>query len=222
LAKLVRDIVPSQLAILIDLEAFDGKGRGLFIKSAEAVSATDVNVMSIYGRGIVSAGLRSDRAFALNLAPMASSSATARSAVCYLVSVEAAACTETGISTAERALTLRTIGSAKTLAHDLVTPGHIMPAIIEHQEDAVTAIESAALEYESRNSGALAIAWCDILDQDGEVASWQHCSDLSAELNCKLLVRRGSSAVDADAYWASKQGPEFKINASGIDLGQFA
>lgn len=218
---LVEDRPPSRLAILIDRGAFSGRGRAIFLKSAVTVSPDDVNVMATHGRGIVSAALRPERAYALHLYPMGKPSPE-RAAATYVTSVEAARCTETGISTAERALTLNTLGDNSSRPEDLVTPGHIMPAVIRREAPGALELVSLALDYESQTSGADVLAWCDILDEQGDVAGTAFCIDLAGRVGCPILVRRGNAVIEAEALALSRELPNLKVGMSGLDLGQFA
>ncbi|WP_164847526.1 3,4-dihydroxy-2-butanone-4-phosphate synthase [Sphingobium algorifonticola] len=206
---------------MVDHDALERRGRALFVRAAKGIAAADVNLMAKHGRGLISAAMRPSRAFALGLQPMAAISPE-RAASPYMASVEATRCSETGISAAERALTLHVLGAPDTQPENLVTPGHIMPAVI--REDAPGALElvSIALDHEGRTNGAEVIAWCDILDNEGEVASWTYAVRLARHLGCPLLVRRGNAVVDADALATSRRQPVIPVLDSGLELSHFA
>lgn len=209
------------LSVLVDRSALDGRGRGLLFQAAEHITAENVNVMARHGRGVIGAALTADRAFALNLAPM-TDTRKRENAPRYMASIEAKACTETGISAAERALTLRTLAARDCAAADLVSPGHIMPAIVAERVLVDVRLETLAFHHAARFNDALAIAWCDILDLDGEVASSVYCAALSRTLSLPLLVRVGDTAVDIATLDRSAQKPSLTVRSGGLDLGQFA
>lgn len=218
---LLRDRPQSRLAILVDQEALARRGRAIFMRAACDITAAEVNLMAKHGRGIISAAMRPNRAISLGLNPMAATSSD-RAASSYMASVEAARCTETGISAAERALTLQTLGDPATVPQDLVTPGHIMPAIVSESSGSALELVLIALNHEGSSSGAEVIAWCDILDAEGEVASAEYAIHLARQLGCKLVMRRGCAALDAHALVASRQLPSIQVLDSGLELSQFA
>lgn len=209
------------LSVLVDQSALNGRGRGILFQAAESISADDVNMMAQHGRGVIGAALTADRAFALGLSPMSDGRQRAN-APQYMASVEAKACTETGISAAERALTLRTLAAADCNAADLVSPGHIMPAVVPTQAQVDSRIEVLAYHHAARFNDALAIAWCDILDASGEVADADQCSALAQSLSLPLYIRVGDAAVDYAVFAKSIQPPSIDVSVGGLDLGQFA
>lgn len=219
--ELVEDRPASRLAILIDQNALSGRGRAIFFKAAATISPDEVNVMATHGRGIISAAMRPERAYALQLYPMRKLSLD-RAASTYFTSVEAAQCTETGISTSERALTLNTLGDRSSSSEDLVTPGHIMPAVISREAPGALELVSLALDYELQTSGADAIAWCDILDEQGDVACTAFCAELAGRVGCPILILRGTAVIEAEALALSRELPNLKVGVTGLDLGQFA
>lgn len=209
------------LSVLIDKAALDGRGRGVIFQHGEEISAENVNLMARHGRGVIGAALTADRAFALCLAPM-NDTRRRDDAPRYMVSVEAKACTETGISASERALTLRTLAAPHAGADDLVSPGHIMPAIVPNETNKDSRLEALAFHHAARFNDALSIAWCDILDEDGNVGSWTFCASLAQSLSLPVLVRLGDSVVDAGALERSSREPSISVHFGGLDLGQFA
>ena len=209
------------LTILLDRLALGERGRGIFFMQADSISADDVNIMARHGRGVIGAALTASRALAIGLSPLTNTHVR-EGATRYMASVEAAACTETGISAAERALTLRVLAGIGTHPDDLVAPGHIMPAIVAESEGADTTLEALGFHYAARSNNALAIAWCDILDNDGNVADSAHCIALASYLAVPLLLRVGNTAIAADVVERSRLARDIDVKSGGLDLGQFA
>lgn len=212
---------PGALSVLVDRTALQGRGRGILFRNAQVVTTQDVNLMAHHGRGLIAAALTADRAFALGLTPMPDIRRK-ENAPRYMTSVEASACTETGISAAERALTLRVLGSPVAAPGDLVAPGHIMPAIVIDSEAAGAGLETISFHHAARYNAAIATAWCDILDEDGNVGDSDYCARLAERLSLPLLVRRGNAAIAAALLEQSAREPDIKVGATGLDLGQFA
>ena len=221
LGDIQRDMPISGLSILVDRAACAGQGRGIFFQQADAIEARDVNEMARSGRGVIAAALTADRAFALGLVPLGNGLLRA-DATRYVASVEAKACSETGISAAERALTLRVLGAPAALASDLVSPGHIMPAVVTEDEAGATSLVSLAFYHVVRSGGAHVVAWCDILDDEGEVATAAYCERVADRLAVPLYVRMGAEIVEAAALARSHDDPLISVRRGGLDLGQFA
>ncbi|MGL6044448.1 MAG: hypothetical protein ACRC1J_11040, partial [Sandaracinobacteroides sp.] len=104
----------------------------------------------------------------------------------------------------------------------LVSPGHIMPAIVSTAIGPASALQDLAFHAAQQGGGALAIAWCDILDDAGAVASSDHCEALARRLGLPLLVRRGEAVVDAARLDIGAADPVLPVGQGGLDLGQFA
>jgi 3,4-dihydroxy 2-butanone 4-phosphate synthase/GTP cyclohydrolase II len=96
----------------------------------------------------------------------------------YLTSIEAASCDGTGISAADRALTMRVAGDPLSGRADIRTPGHIMPILVA---DHVAPEASSGFAYQllRRHTDYDVAAWCDILNEAGEVASAEECREFA-------------------------------------------
>jgi 3,4-dihydroxy 2-butanone 4-phosphate synthase / GTP cyclohydrolase II len=221
MAGMSRGTPEGVLSVLIDRTSLNGSGRGVLFQAGENISAEIVNMMARHGRGVIGAALTADRAFSLGMTPMQDTRRRA-DAPRYMASVEARACTETGISAAERALTLRTLADRHSTADDLVSPGHIMPAIVPQKPQSDAGLEAVAFQHAARFNESLAIAWCDILNEEGAVASAAECAELSVQLSLPLLVRVGDAAVESEVLERSAQQPTIDVQSGGLDLGQFA
>lgn len=152
---------------------------------AHGIDAATVNEMARSGRGLIACCVDVARASHLGLETMGSI-VRGIGAPRFLASVEAASCTDTGISAADRADTLRVLGDPAASAADLVSPGHIMPCLAPSDEAGVSLI-AAALEHVTQRTGVAAVAWCDILDDSGEIAWIDHCIELAHRLDLEIL-----------------------------------
>lgn len=214
-----KETVP--LSILVDRTALAGRGRGIFFENAAATSAGSVNTMASFGRGIVSVAMSAARAYDLGLVPIASGQRRPQSPR-FCSSVEGRDCTETGISAQERAITAATLGRADCEPDDLVTPGHIVPAVVADTLDADSALCELAFRYCERASGARAVTWCDILNVNGDIASSADCVALSQQLGVDLYVCRDLSVVEFRRLPEALQELYFKIRGGDLSLDQFA
>ncbi len=104
-----------------------------------------------------------------------------------LRSVEAAECEGTGISAADRALTLRAAGALEAGIASLKSPGHVMPAMIGFRGREHRASADIALDLVRHCTQYEVAAYTDILDDDGEVAPADYCRALAARLGLVCL-----------------------------------
>jgi 3,4-dihydroxy 2-butanone 4-phosphate synthase/GTP cyclohydrolase II len=96
--------------------------------AAEKVSPEAINFMAKYGRGLICISLTEQRIGELRL-PMMVSENTSRFQTAFTVSVDACTGVTTGISAADRACTVSAMVDEQTKPEDLVSPGHIFPAM---------------------------------------------------------------------------------------------
>ncbi len=148
------------------------RGRGILAARAATLTEAQANLMAGLGRGLLSITLDLATAFRLGIQPMAGSRLPADGAPVYLASIEVADCPGSGISAADRALTIRTAADPAAQAGAVVMPGHIMPLLIRRPDgETLPEIAAALLPRQS-------IAWCDILGDDGDLADAGYCHDL--------------------------------------------
>lgn len=175
--------VRRQLSILVDEYAPADSRRGILFAPARAIHADTVNEMARLGRSIIACCVSLDRARDLGLETMRGSIERG-SKPRFLVSVEAAACDGTGISAADRAQTLQVMGDPSATAADLVTPGHIMPCLPPSERNEI--LLHRALEMAEQQSGIPAVAWCDIVNEHGNIGSLDYCIELAEHLDLRI------------------------------------
>ncbi|MDQ7090929.1 MAG: bifunctional 3,4-dihydroxy-2-butanone-4-phosphate synthase/GTP cyclohydrolase II [Methylococcales bacterium] len=122
--EVIEDLKQGKMVIIMDDE--DRENEGDLVMAASFVRAEDVNFMARYGRGLICLTLTGDRCQQLKLPLMVDENNTPYSTN-FTVSIEAATGVTTGISAADRALTIQTAVAKKATADDLVQPGHIFP-----------------------------------------------------------------------------------------------
>ncbi len=122
--ELIDDLRQGKMVILMDDE--DRENEGDLIMVAEQVRAEDINFMATYARGLICLTLTPERCQQLDL-PLMVSDNKSQYTTNFTVSIEAADGVSTGISAADRALTVRTAVRANAKANDLVQPGHVFP-----------------------------------------------------------------------------------------------
>jgi 3,4-dihydroxy 2-butanone 4-phosphate synthase/GTP cyclohydrolase II len=113
-----------KMIILVDDE--DRENEGDLTMAAEFITPEGINFMAKYGRGLICLALAPDIAERLDLPPMVSDN-TSKFGTGFTVSIEAKRGVTTGISAADRAVTIRTAIAEGTRAEDLARPGHVFP-----------------------------------------------------------------------------------------------
>lgn len=168
MSEIVEDIKAGKMVILMDDE--DRENEGDLIMAATLAKPEDINFMITHARGLVCLTLTSERCSQLNL-PLMCKDNKAPYSTNFTVSIDAAKNVTTGISTADRATTIRTAVSQGGGADDVVTPGHIFPLMAKaggvlerpgHTEAGCDLARLAGLEP--------AAVIVEIINQDGEMA----------------------------------------------------
>jgi 3,4-dihydroxy 2-butanone 4-phosphate synthase/GTP cyclohydrolase II len=138
--------------------------------AAERATPEAVNFMVRFGRGLVCAALTEERADALEL-PLMVRENTSPFGTAFTVSVEARGKVTTGISTADRAATIRALADPATRPSDLLRPGHVFPLRARRGGVLRRAGQTEASVDLARLAGLEpAAAICEILNDDGTMA----------------------------------------------------
>jgi len=166
--EIIADIKAGKMVILMDDE--DRENEGDLIMAASLAQPEDINFMITHARGLVCLTLTAERCKKLNL-PLMCEDNQAPYSTNFTVSIDAAKGVSTGISTADRAQTIRTAVSQDVTFEDVVTPGHIFPLMAKeggvleragHTEAGCDLARLAGLEP--------AAAIVEIINKDGEMA----------------------------------------------------
>lgn len=171
--EIIEDIRAGKMVIIIDDE--DPESEGDLLIAAEAVKPDDINFMARYARGLICLTLSQQRCQQLRL-PLMVNDNTRATETHFTVSVEAAVGVTTGISAADRAVTVHAAVKADASPADLVQPGHVFPVMARsggvlaragHTEAGCDLAELAGFEPAS--------VIVKILNEDGSMAK---CPDL--------------------------------------------
>ncbi len=122
--EIIEDLKQGKMVIIMDDE--DRENEGDLVMAAECVTPEAINFMAKYGRGLICITLTDQRCRQLRLPLMVSDNQAAYSTN-FTVSIEAAHGVTTGISAADRALTIKAAVSPDAKPEDIVQPGHIFP-----------------------------------------------------------------------------------------------
>jgi 3,4-dihydroxy 2-butanone 4-phosphate synthase/GTP cyclohydrolase II len=150
---------------------------GYLVASARTVTADTITAMLGTACGMPFVALPADRCDALGLKRVG----PRREGRNFLVSIEAREGTTTGVSSADRARTMRVAADPSTTRGDIAVPGHIVPVRVEAEGVLGRAGASeAALELASRAGSPGGAALCHVLDAQGRPL---------AEADLKLFAR---------------------------------
>ena len=113
-----------RMYILVDHE--DRENEGDLVIPAQFADAAAINFMATHGRGLICLPMTSERIDHLGL-PMMAVNNSSRHETAFTVSIEAREGVSTGISAADRALTVSVAINDQTTTADIATPGHVFP-----------------------------------------------------------------------------------------------
>lgn len=148
----------------------DRENEGDLIMAAAKVTASAVNFMARYGRGLICVPIVEERAQKLGLQRMVAQNREMFETD-FTVSVDATRGISTGISAKDRAATIKVLANPKSRPQELTQPGHVFPLQAKpggvlrragHTEAAVDLARLAGLDP----SGVI----CEILNEDGSMA----------------------------------------------------
>ena len=182
----IADIKAGKLIILIDDE--DRENEGDLVMAAEKVTPEAINFMAKYGRGLICVSLPANRVEELQLPPMTNEN-TASFGTAFTVSVDARHGVTTGISAADRAVTVRTLINSKTRPSDLARPGHVFP---------IKAQKGGVLKRAGQTEGSVDLARlaglnpagviCEIMNDDGTMARLPELLEFSKKHHLRIVT----------------------------------
>lgn len=182
--EIINDIRDGKMVILMDDE--DRENEGDLIMAASEVRAEDINFMARHGRGLICLTLSHERCTQLRL-PLMVNDNSAAYATNFTVSVEAAKGVTTGISAADRAVTIQAAVAPDAKPEDLVQPGHVFPIMAQpggvltragHTEAGCDLARLAGLEP--------AAVIVEILNEDGSMARRPDLELFAQEFGIKI------------------------------------
>ncbi len=166
--EIIAEIAAGRLVIVSDDPSRENEAD--LVGAASLCTAEMVNFMAIHARGLICAPLTAGRAEELVLPQMTRRNREGHKTA-FTISVDAAEGITTGISAADRALTIRLLADPSAKADDFVQPGHVFP--LQAVPDGVlrrTGHTEAALDLTSLAGLPKAAVICEIMNDDGTMA----------------------------------------------------
>jgi 3,4-dihydroxy 2-butanone 4-phosphate synthase/GTP cyclohydrolase II len=188
----IDDIRDGKFVIIVDDE--DRENEGDLAMAAEFVDADAVNFMAKYGRGLICMSMTGERLDDLDLPPMVPDN-TAHLRTAFTVSVDSVKGT-TGISAADRALTVQAMLDTATKPVDLARPGHLFPLRAQDGGVLVRAGQTEAVVDLARMAGCVSAGViCEIMHEDGAMARMPELEQVAAMHGLNIV-----SVADIIAY----------------------
>lgn len=181
----IADIAAGKAVVVVDDEDRENEGDLIF---AAALSTPELmGFMIRYSSGVVCVPMKGDLLDQLNIPPMTAVNED-RKGTAYTVSVDARLGVETGISAADRSLTVKLLADSKATANDFTRPGHIFPlravpgGVLRragHTEAAVELTELAGLPP----VGVI----CELVHDDGSMMRAPACREFADLHDLKMI-----------------------------------
>ena len=182
----LEEIRQGRQIVLVDDE--DRENEGDLTMAAEKITPEAVNFMAKKGRGLVCLALTEDRCDDLAL-PLMSPVNTSNYGTAFTESIDARRGTTTGISTADRAITILTAIDSGTRPTDLARPGHVFPLRARNGGVLVRAGQTEASVDLARIAGLTpAGVICEIMNDDGTMARLPQLAEFCRAHGLKLLT----------------------------------
>jgi 3,4-dihydroxy 2-butanone 4-phosphate synthase/GTP cyclohydrolase II len=182
--EIIAELRAGQMVILVDEE--DRENEGDLVLAADHVSAEAVNFMAKHGRGLICLTLTRERCQQLNLPLMVRDNGTSMGTN-FTVSIEAATGVTTGISAADRALTIKTAVAPNAKPSDLVQPGHIFPLMAQPGGVLIRSGHTeAGCDLAAMAGCSPTAVICEIMKDDGSMARLPDLLEFAKEHQLKI------------------------------------
>ena len=208
ISEIIADIRSGRMVVIVDDESRENEGD--LIMAAECATPAAIAFMIRNTSGIVCVAMEESRLEQLDLPQMVPDNADGfRTA--FTVSVDLRLGITTGVSSADRAATIRALAAAGATPADFTRPGHVFPlraqaggvaARAGHTEAAVDLCRLAGL----RPAGVL----CEIMNADGSMARRPQLEAFAATHDLKL-----GSIADLIAYRRGSEGAQAQPKGTG-------
>ena len=182
----IKDLQAGKVVIVLDDE--DRENEGDIICAAEFCTPEQVNFMASQAKGLICVALPSEKAIALDLAPMVPDN-TALHGTKFTVSIDYLHGTSSGISASDRSATIKALVQPDIKPDDFGRPGHIFPLI---------AVEEGVLRRAGHTEAVLDLmklgglqpvgVLCEILAEDGTMMRTPQLMEFSEKHQLSIIT----------------------------------
>jgi 3,4-dihydroxy 2-butanone 4-phosphate synthase/GTP cyclohydrolase II len=182
--EIIDDIKAGKMVVIMDDE--DRENEGDLLMAAQMVTADHINFMARYGRGLICLTLSEQRCKQLRLPLMVGDNREVMETN-FTVSIEAAEGVTTGISAADRAITIQAAIRPNANPGSIVQPGHVFPVMARKGGVLFRAGHTEAGCDLTRLAGfEPAAVIVEILNDDGTMARRKDLEQFAAQHDLKI------------------------------------
>src|SRR4030095_12059157 len=194
----VADIRDGRMIIIIDDE--DRENEGDLVCAAEKTTPEIINFMARHARGLICLPLTEERCDELHLTTQVADN-TSFLGTAFTVSIDARKGITTGISAADRAMTIQVAVDPQTRPQDLARPGHVFPLRAKKGGVLVRPGQTEASVDIARIAGLYpAGVICEIMNEDGTMSRLPQLQEFAEAHNLKMIT-----VADLVRYRISKE-----------------
>ncbi len=179
------DFRNGKFVIVVDDE--DRENEGDFIIAAEKITPEAVNFMLKNGRGVLCAPITLSRCKELQLEPQVNTN-TSLLGTPFTVTIDKVDGCTTGVSTADRAATIKALADPESKTETFARPGHINPLYAQDNGVLRRAGHTEASIDLARLAGLYpAAALIEIMNEDGTMARMPQLVEIAKEHGLKII-----------------------------------
>ena len=183
----IKSIKKGEIIIVVD--DHDRENEGDFVAAAEKITSEKIKIMAKHGRGLICTPLSEKRCKELKLDRMVDNSTDPlETAFTISVDLKAEGMT-TGISTTDRAKTIKALINPKSKSFQFLKPGHVFPLIAK--EGGVlrrTGHTEAAIDFARLAGMKPAGVIVEIMNDDGTMARLPDLKKIAKKFNLKIVT----------------------------------
>ena len=225
----IEDFRNGEFIIVVDDE--DRENEGDFIIAAEKITPEKVNFMLKNGRGVLCVPITMSRCKELQLDPQVSAN-TSLLGTPFTVTVDKIEGCSTGVSTEDRAATIKALADPTSTPETFARPGHINPLYAQDKGVLRRAGHTEAGIDMARLAGLNpCAALIEIMNEDGTMARMPQLIEIAKEHNLKIicirdlieyrlrqesLVEKGEE-VDMPTQWGNFHLIPFKQKSNSLE-----
>jgi len=182
----IKDLQAGKVVVVLDDE--DRENEGDIICAAEFCTPEQVNFMASQAKGLICVALPSEKAIALDLAPMVPDN-TALHGTRFTVSIDYLHGTSSGISASDRSATIKALVQPNITPDDFGRPGHIFPLIAVEEGVLRRAGHTEAVVDLMKLGGLQPVGvLCEILAEDGTMMRTTQLMEFSEKHQLSIIT----------------------------------
>ncbi len=186
LARALHELKSGRFILVCDSESREDEAD--LIMAAQFAETSHVNFMINNCRGLICVPMAASIAKKLDL-PLMVREHTGTFETAFTVSVDVKKGTHTGISSHDRALTIRALSDPKAAPQDFARPGHIFPLIAWEEGVLVRPGHTEASVDLMKLAGLLPVAvLCETLDENGVALKGALLREFAAKFNIPIIT----------------------------------